>query len=75
MTPKDAGYLTTTEAAALLQERGIMIKADTIKHWIGRGLLKAHRIGSGQRSYWLIRREDLEAFTPPKNGRPKKEGP
>lgn len=65
--------LTTTEAAALLTERGITVKADTIKHWCQQGKFpNARRIGGPRRGSWLIPQSDLDAFTPPTMGRPKK---
>lgn len=64
--------LTTTEAAALLAERGIMVKVDTIKHWCQQGKFpNARRIGGPRRGTWLIPQGDLEAFIPPTMGRPK----
>jgi len=64
--------LTTTEAAALLSERGIVVKTDTIKHWCQQGRFpNARRIGSERRGSWLIPQGDLDAFMPPTMGRPK----
>ena len=64
--------LTTTEVAALLSERGAPIKADTVKHWCQQGRFpNAQRVGGPRRGYWLIPRDDVQAFVLPTVGRPK----
>lgn len=72
--------LTTTEAAALLSDRGITVRskrdgtdrppsANTVKHWCQQGrFATAQRIGGTQRGYWLIDKAELLAFTPPAIG-------
>lgn len=69
---------TTDEAAALLSERGLTdrtggpVKVDTVKHWRAQGKFP-HSVlvkrGPG-RGYWLIPREDLDAFQPPGGSKP-----
>ena len=65
--------LTTTEAAALLTQRGLTdraggpVRPDTVKHWAQRKLLPGARIeqrGPG-RGYWLIPMDALETFQQP----------
>ena len=62
--------LTTSEAAALLSERGVMgykgqpIKADSVKRQCYRGVYPGAQLvkrGPG-RGYWLIPLEDIEAL-------------
>ena len=61
--------LTTTEAAALLAERGVKgykgkpISADAVKRQCYRGVYPnaKHYAGSG-RGVWLIPQEDVEAY-------------
>lgn len=49
-------YITTTEAAEILG-----LKSRQGVNWlITEGKLQATRIGSGPRSRWLIRRQDVE---------------
>lgn len=62
-------FLTTTEAAALLTERGYTdrdggpVKPDTVKHRCAAGTLPgAHRVGAPRRGYWMIPEEALEAW-------------
>lgn len=64
--------LTTVEAAALLAERGVVVKADTVKHWCQQGKFPGAKAPANQRGVWLIPREDLDNFQPPKIGRPGK---
>ena len=65
--------LTTTQAAALLSERGKAVKADTVKHWCQQGRFpNAKRVGGTRRGYWLVPKADLEAFELPKVGNPGK---
>jgi hypothetical protein len=62
--------LTTTEAAALLAERGVKgykgrgIQPDTVKRWCYQGKFPnaKHYAGSG-RGVWLIPQEDVEALS------------
>ena len=67
--------LTTTEAAALLTERGLTdkdggsVRAETVKRWCLRKKFPGARSISGR--IWQIPREDVEAFKPGKPGRPK----
>ena len=70
--------LTTTEAAALLSERGMTdrsggpVKPDTVKHMCARGAFPGavrERRGPG-RGYWLIPAAAIEAY---QAARPKKE--
>lgn len=66
--------LTTTESAALLNERGYSkpthkarpITADAVKRMCYRGVFPGakHYAGSG-RGVWLIPQPDLDAFAPP----------
>jgi hypothetical protein len=67
--------LTTTEAAAFLaRERGIIVKADTVKHWCQRGLLEGATYGvvkgadNKPRAQWRIPRDSLLTLTPPQRG-------
>lgn len=65
--------LTTTKAALFLKEqRGIIVKADTVKHWCLQGRFpNAERCtDGGGRGYWLISEDDLLTFAPPVTGRP-----
>lgn len=69
--------LTTAEAAALLVERGITVRgkppmARTVEAWCRSGVLKARRVGGPRRGVWLIEKENLIDFAPPKLGHPKK---
>ena len=66
--------LTPTEAAALLQGRGVVVKADTIKHWCQQGLFPNARRTPGGRGIWLIPEGDLTDFQSPIMGRPKGRG-
>lgn len=72
--------LTTTEAAALLTERGLRSKDDgpvrpeTVVQWINRGKFPgAVKEGGKYRGEWRIPRAALDAFTPPAPGRRRKE--
>lgn len=56
--------LTTTQAATHL---GVAVR--TIQLWITQKKLPAQKMGRD----WLIAEADLEAFTPPLMGRPKKQ--
>ncbi len=65
--------LTTTEAAALLTERGHTdrkggpVKVDTVKHMCASGKFPnayVERRGPG-RGFWLIPQSDVDAFAPP----------
>ena len=67
--------LTTTEAAALLNERGYAkrthkagaVTADAVKHMCARGVFpgaRQEKRGPG-RGYWLIPVEDVEALLSP----------
>ncbi|GAB4192855.1 MAG: hypothetical protein OHK0022_07280 [Roseiflexaceae bacterium] len=65
--------LTTAQAAEILAHRGHIVKADTVKHWCQRGLFPgAERIGNTRRGLWRIPQVDIDAFTPPRLGRPPK---
>lgn len=61
--------LSTTEAAALLSERGITVKVDTVKHWCRQGKFPGAVSINGR--VWQIPREAIDAFVPPTRGRPK----
>lgn len=71
--------LTTEQAAALLNERGVTVKgrgqrphapsARTVEQWCRSGALKAERIGGPRRGAWLIDEAALAAFEPPAMGR------
>lgn len=68
--------LTTAEAAALLNERGVTTAyskpytAKTIQQYCVRGLFAgAYREGNDRRGYWQIPRESVEQFAP-RRGRP-----
>jgi hypothetical protein len=65
--------LTTTEAAAMLTQRGHKgykgkpVSADAVKHMCAHGVFphaRVERRGPG-RGYWLIPVEDIDALTPP----------
>ena len=64
--------LTTAEAAALLSERGAPAKPDTVKHWCQQGRFPNAKPPASQRGVWLIPAADLDGFTPPTMGRPKR---
>lgn len=73
---EDKRVLTTAEAAALLRERGVRVRgkeptARTVEAWCRSGALKARRLGGPRRGIWLIEKESLDGFTPPKLGRGK----
>jgi hypothetical protein len=70
--------LTTEEAAALLAERGVMVRqrshehpptARNIEHWCKAGVLTCERKGGPRRGVWLVAEEALEDFEPPTMGR------
>ncbi len=71
--------LTTTEAAALLTERGVLVTgrgtpphpptARTIEQWCRSGALTSTLVGVGRRGVRQISREALNAFQPPTMGR------
>ena len=73
--------LTTTEAAAQLAERGVLVKgrgtdphpptARTVEAWCRSGALVCQHIGSGKRGFWLIDSTALETFIVPTMGRKK----
>lgn len=72
--------LTTEAAAALLAGRGVTVKqrgqeraptARTVEQWCRTGKLKAQRVGGTRRGLWLIDKDDLDNFTPPRMGNPK----
>lgn len=47
--------------------------AKTVQNWVHAGLLPAVVLGTGRGSTFLVRRKDVEGFTPPPRGRPKAE--
>jgi excisionase family DNA binding protein len=49
--------LTAKQVAAELK-----VHINTVWKYILNGQLKAHKLGSGPRGHWRVRREDLEAF-------------
>lgn len=55
-------FITADEAAAYLNRSGTAVRV-----YCREGLLPAVKVGRD----WIIKKEDLEAFTPPKRGRPK----
>lgn len=66
--------LTTAEAAALLADRGILVRDNpprtrTIEAWCKRGVIRATRIGGPRRAIYLIDVTDLDGFEPPVMGR------
>ncbi|WP_322489311.1 helix-turn-helix domain-containing protein [Chloroflexus sp.] len=74
-----ADWVTVDEAVTLLAERGVTViskgqenppSRPTVISWCQKGLLKAERKGAGKRGIWLIDRDALMQFTPPKTGRP-----
>jgi hypothetical protein len=73
--------LTTAEAAAILTERGYTdrsggaVKPRTVLKWCEQGRLPSRIIGTGNRITRLIERAAIDAFTPPQQGRPRKEQP
>ncbi len=81
-----AEWLTIDEATEFLRQRGVTVRRGnqerapsrkTIFVWCQNGTLKrTQQKGKGEkRRYWLIDREELETFTPPKLGRPPVETP
>lgn len=73
----DFPWVTIPEAAALLQQRGVLVFHFTsrtwrapsirlVRKWCARGLLPTRRVGNR----YLIYRPALDAFTPPRPGRP-----
>lgn len=71
--------LATAQAAALLTERGVRaadggpVRPATVIQWINRKQLEATKEGSMYRGEWRIPRAALDAFTPPQQGRSRKE--
>ena len=57
--------LSTTEVAERLG-----VDTSTIRRWIYSKRLRAAQLGGHS---WMVQEDDLEGFTPPKRGRPKKE--
>lgn len=53
---------TPAQAAALLAERGIDLRPDTMRAWRERGAFPNAIHIAGGRGQWLIPLEDLEAF-------------
>ena len=53
--------LTVTQAAALIGAHSA-----TVRRWCEKGTLPAEKVGWS----WIIDQADLDAFTPPKRGRP-----
>jgi len=81
-----AEWLTIDEAAEFLRQRGVTVRRGnqerppsrhTVFVWCKNGTLKrTQQKGMGEkRRYWLIDREELETFTPPKRGRPQDANP
>lgn len=81
-----AEWLTIDEAAEFLRQRGVTVRRGnqerppsrhTVFAWCKNGILKrTQQKGVGEkRRYWLIDREELETFTPPKLGRPQDANP
>jgi predicted site-specific integrase-resolvase len=66
----DYGLVTVDDAA---QRRGWVVR--TVQKWIMDGLLPVVCAGKGKRGVYLLREEDVTAFTPPARGRPKKDAP
>jgi|GEM_PF-2955395 len=62
------GLMTVADVCA---EKGLAPK--TVQNWINAGLLPVVVVGSGRSAKFLLREEDVKAFTPPARGRPAKE--
>lgn len=64
--------LTITQATQRLQARGYEVARRTVASWVEQGLFTKRRVETPAGNYWVIPEREVEAFTPPKPGRPPK---
>ena len=67
--------VTTTEARAILAERGISVPYPTMALWVREGRFEGATLEATPRGpVWLIPRKAVESFTLPERGRPRTTG-
>jgi hypothetical protein len=66
--------VTTNEAKALLEKRGINAPYQTLVRWVRGGRFKGARLEPTERGpVWRIPLKSVDAFIPPTPGRPRKQ--